>query len=991
MKANRLGLLGLAVVAGILAACEGDTVVQQPPQDTTPDISVTVLPNAATLTVGQTRQLTAVITGTTNQAANWETSAPAVATVSATGLVTAVSAGVAVVTAVSQADPTKRAAATITVEIAPAASIVITSITTGNTNTPVNTQNVFGQIDITAELNVPQGAAVQRVEFLVDNVVQPNCTQTFNSAGATDDPDAAQVPILCSINTAAFNATTGVPTFLNGPHRVSAQVVAPNGTVTASSGQDLVFNNPSFLIATPAFLQPGTTTAKACVNSGTNARSQGGAGTLWCGGDLAVTVLGVNYGGASNAIASATVVVSTSGVGVSGATGCRTTSNLATDPTIATVDGGAGPTPGNFPGCPAATPTKQDNNAADGLSVNFSSTANPDATTPGVQNIEDVITISVNTVTTGGQAGPTCVNPTPGPNPINTCGIVGGTSAPNVAFFANPMRLDNLAPRITLFSLFPPTCDQPSCWVNGSFAFTAGRAGFYTSVDYGVDHQNASTSFQAGASTSSLVNVTTAATLDNTSDNTDLFLRASARDSLGNQRQVFPTPTPTIVQTSSTTPTPQKFGVDKVSPFILAGITTPPDMGANDGFSYIISAADTATPPAGPSGINTGPSGPNAPIIVRAERLTPTATACLDPDAGAETTFSCSTGGNQGNGTEAVANGLNFMLGNPTTNAYYRVTYKARDRATNETTTSTVITLLDNVAPGVGAVLPGQGAITGNALASWSLAVTDNVDLGDVASYVEYPGVGIATFVQDVAAPTSIGSYGPDSFTTSSNATSMIPNFIRSIQVFGNAAINRASSITFNVRDVAGVVDADVCPATGVPVTDVPTSTANCTALRTSITNAVNAGIGASNPETSFGAIAGFNTWNTLTPNPVGPICNGTTQAAPPGQPCPTNPATSTVLSARASGASATFQNSPFVRVNFYYFNAALTGGRSILIGSGTQTATTDDGVTRSFNWQITWTPAGLAAGTYTVFALGVDSKGQGLVFDTQNVTVTID
>jgi hypothetical protein len=82
-------------------------------------VGVSVSPAAAALNAGQTVQLTATVTGTSNGAVTW-TRSPAVGSVSAGGLYTApasiVSAQTATVTATSVADPTKSASATITLQ-----------------------------------------------------------------------------------------------------------------------------------------------------------------------------------------------------------------------------------------------------------------------------------------------------------------------------------------------------------------------------------------------------------------------------------------------------------------------------------------------------------------------------------------------------------------------------------------------------------------------------------------------------------------------------------------------------------------------------------------------------------------------------------------------------------------------------------------------------------------------------------------------------------
>lgn len=78
---------------------------------------LTVTPPSATLAPGSTVTLTAVVTGDPGVATTvtWSSSNPAVATVSEAGLVSAVAAGTASVTARAAADPTRSASAAITV------------------------------------------------------------------------------------------------------------------------------------------------------------------------------------------------------------------------------------------------------------------------------------------------------------------------------------------------------------------------------------------------------------------------------------------------------------------------------------------------------------------------------------------------------------------------------------------------------------------------------------------------------------------------------------------------------------------------------------------------------------------------------------------------------------------------------------------------------------------------------------------------------------
>lgn len=87
--------------------------------------AVTVTPTAVSLFSGVTQQLTAAVTADAGLATTvtWRSSAPAVATVSATGLVTAIGPGTASVTALANADTTRRASSAITVNPRP---IVVT-------------------------------------------------------------------------------------------------------------------------------------------------------------------------------------------------------------------------------------------------------------------------------------------------------------------------------------------------------------------------------------------------------------------------------------------------------------------------------------------------------------------------------------------------------------------------------------------------------------------------------------------------------------------------------------------------------------------------------------------------------------------------------------------------------------------------------------------------------------------------------------------------
>jgi hypothetical protein len=100
IPAVALGLLGLARCGG-----GGDSTTGPPPSGEV--ASVTVVPQSVTLYAGEERQLVAVARDQAGNAlagrsVSWSTTAPAVATVSTTGLVAGVGAGSATITATSE-------------------------------------------------------------------------------------------------------------------------------------------------------------------------------------------------------------------------------------------------------------------------------------------------------------------------------------------------------------------------------------------------------------------------------------------------------------------------------------------------------------------------------------------------------------------------------------------------------------------------------------------------------------------------------------------------------------------------------------------------------------------------------------------------------------------------------------------------------------------------------------------------------------------------
>jgi uncharacterized protein YjdB len=112
---------------------------------------VAVQPSAATVTTGETRQLTASVTADpgADRTIQWRSANSAVASVSNTGLVTGVSAGTAVITAVSTADTTKQSTSTITVRSIPVVTVSPTSLTLS----PTEVGTLIAAVQVDAGVN----------------------------------------------------------------------------------------------------------------------------------------------------------------------------------------------------------------------------------------------------------------------------------------------------------------------------------------------------------------------------------------------------------------------------------------------------------------------------------------------------------------------------------------------------------------------------------------------------------------------------------------------------------------------------------------------------------------------------------------------------------------------------------------------------------------------------------------------------------------------
>ena len=168
----------------------------------TPDVpltNVTLNQATATLSIGGTVQLTATISpeNATNRNVTWLSSNTSVATVNNSGVVTAVSAGTAIITVTTQ-DGNHIARCTITVS---PANVPVTSITLPATSSV----NIGGTITLTATV-LPANASNQNVTWSSNST----SVATVNNSGVVTGVSEGTAAITATTQDGGFTATSTV-------------------------------------------------------------------------------------------------------------------------------------------------------------------------------------------------------------------------------------------------------------------------------------------------------------------------------------------------------------------------------------------------------------------------------------------------------------------------------------------------------------------------------------------------------------------------------------------------------------------------------------------------------------------------------------------------------------------------------------------------------------------------------------------------------------
>jgi hypothetical protein len=743
------------LVAGV-AACGDDVTVAPPPNQGVQ--SVTVGPTGVTIAVGQTLQMAAAVNADAGIATTvtWTSSNPATASVDpASGLVTGIASGSVAITACSTVATGVCGQATVTVASTTPAVISIKSITVGNSNVPVNINNVAGQIEVT--MNLDSGTqTVSSVDVLIDGNVA--CSQGFSAIQlataraqaalvAGDNPNAALVvEIQCSINTAEFDAA-GLVKFLNGPHQVSARVNLVGSAPVATPSTQLVFNNASGFVLTL------TTDNGTDPGSAIDPRT----GLQWLGGSITLNFLGVSF-----------------------IPGGVTITNVALPLFGKTV---------------AAVLT------ANAGSVTFSEGTTWTAANLGIGNYLSLVAgepLPIGTaVLSNGQtlAVPNAI--------LNVTTSPAGN--PAIAPLTT-IRVDNTAPGATSangvvqlaisVANFPALATDSVIFVNATTAFTAGAIGGVPSLatlnsltagvgndpEEGVDAITVeffATALGAAlpgtatsCSTTGLTAITTGSQLAETTVSTAFRVRVVVKDALGNQTC---------------------FGL-----FAGTGIAVA---GGQFGADFTAPTGTVTGPAAGPPGLNNaapGPPGnfavaasdnasgfdPAGALLVSMSRLNPSGTT------------TCVIG--SGSGCTAAQQLLTFdALGGTGLEGYYTTSITLVDVAGNQTVLVTARLYEYDITPTAfsgGISLPSliAGATTNTFLAT----ATDNLDLNTIFGDVVYP---LATLRYPSQ---SIGSWGPP-LEQSVAVSYAVANWIRCINASGSfaAASGPPTGITLTATD----------------------------------------------------------------------------------------------------------------------------------------------------------------------------------------------
>jgi hypothetical protein len=153
-----------------------------------------------------------------------------------------------------------------------------------NAGTSLEPSQLSCRVNVTVGIEEGQ-QTVTRLELVLGTTVV--YTQNFGAAPVPEEMQLATFNVVATINTAAFNATTGVPAFLNGNINLVARIFTPQSATTPVHTASLAAT-----LANPDLVVVNVTLPRTAL--GTQAPT---IGLRWEGGSLTATGLPVMYSG----------------------------------------------------------------------------------------------------------------------------------------------------------------------------------------------------------------------------------------------------------------------------------------------------------------------------------------------------------------------------------------------------------------------------------------------------------------------------------------------------------------------------------------------------------------------------------------------------------------------------------------------------------------------------------------------------------------------
>ncbi len=278
------------------------TVTSVPPA---PVAAVTVTLNAGSLNIGQTTQAVATLTDAqgnvlTGRTITWTSATPSVATVSASGLVTAVAPGTASITATSEGIAGNASVTVNTPPVSPVASVTVSAAST--------TLQVGQSSQLTVVLKDAQGQVLsgRSIAYASSNTA----VATVSASGLVSGLAAGSATM--SVTSEGVTGTLAMTVQSSAPPPPTAYSV----TVTVNAGS----------------LQVGQTTQATAVVKDASGNVIPGATVTWATSNPAVAT--VNSSGLVSAVGAGIVAISAS---TSGLTGSAAVSVTAPPPVVSTV------------------------------------------------------------------------------------------------------------------------------------------------------------------------------------------------------------------------------------------------------------------------------------------------------------------------------------------------------------------------------------------------------------------------------------------------------------------------------------------------------------------------------------------------------------------------------------------------------------------------------------------------------------------------------